>query len=171
MNDSEMMLSARQVQEKLDVSSQMSGIYYRELEKVTNTKIKTMGRTGRSFNSEQVQILLMARNIVQSDSKITVSEAMARAVGVSKMPLESVKPTDSPGVSLENLKTALREAQKDLIDEVVSLKEEVKGLRGDIALQKSSNPGLENNKIVREEKLSLIVRIAIRVDTWFKKFR
>lgn len=163
MTESEMMLTARQVQEQLGVSSQMAGIYYRELEKITNVKIKTVGRTGRSFTPEQVKVLMMARNIVRSDSTITVSEAMSRAVGLSQMPLEAVDATDTPGLSIQALKTALSEAQQPLLDEIRSLREEVAGLRSDIKSSEKSLPALENKVLESsgEESHSLV-----KADNW-----
>jgi hypothetical protein len=171
MTNIETMLTARQVKEKLNVSAQMSGIYFREFEKVTNTKIKTVGRTGRSFSPEQVQVLLMARNIVQSDSTVTVAGAMQRAVGVSKTPLENVKPIDSSGISLDSLRTLLSESQEDLILEVRSLKEEVKGLRAEVPNSKTSTPPEIIKKTDAATEHGLIVRTAIWVESLLKRLR
>ncbi len=136
MSDNEVLLTASQVAAELRCSGQMAGIYYREFEKVTNTKIKTVGRTGRSFSPEQVRVLVMARNIVRSDSSVTVAEAMQRAVGVSQMPLEPVTLTDTAGMSLDALTGALRAAQQPLLDELRVMRVEVSALRAEVAMLK-----------------------------------
>lgn len=172
MSDNEVLLTASQVAAELGCSGQMAGIYFRAFEKTTNTKIKTAGRTGRSFAPEQVRVLVMARNIVRSDSSVTVAEAVQRAVSVSQMPLEPVALTDTAGMSLEALTATLRVVQQPLLDELRVMRVEVSGLRAEVAAMKQlPQAGAMDRSAAADQQPGLIVRAAMRLDGWLKRLR
>lgn len=166
-----MLYSARQVTEALGCSSQMAGKYFQAFEKVTREKIKTQGRDGRQFSREQRDVLLHARNIVRSDSSMTVLEAVKRAVGVSAVPVDLVT-TDKPGLSLDALRTALGEAQQPLLNEVRALRQDLARL----AAPAQQGAGTDETRSREEQgddhaRGGLLVRAATRLEGWLKRFR
>ncbi len=170
MSNPEVLYSARQVTEALGCSSQMAGKYFQALEKVTRTKIKTQGRDGRQFSREQRDVLLAARNIVRSDSAMTVENAIRRAVGLSAMPVDMVT-TDTPGISLDALSAALSRSQQPLLDEVRALRQDLARLSSTAESETTKKEPGSGEKQDDRERHGLMVRFALWLEGRLQRLR
>ncbi len=171
MAEIEMLYSARQLSDELEITLQMLSKYAQAYTKLTKQQIKKQGRDGRHFTSEQREVVTRARDAVRSQTGTTVEDAMKRALMLDSAPLEVDSWAGSPGVDLDRLKQALNEAvTAPLIAEIRMLRDEVAELKQSREL---SQPAPENNSAevenpapVEDKHHGPLVKFSI----WFESF-
>jgi hypothetical protein len=145
----------------------MAGKYFQALEKITNTKIKKHGREGRQFDSPTRDVLLTAREIVRSNSGVTVENAVRRALSLSQVPLENEVLSVGTEIDFLRFKTLLSEAI------TAPLREELKEIKVELAALRADNQALRQGRELADPAKakthhSLLVRFALWVEQRFR---
>ncbi len=162
-----MLYTARQVTEALDCSPQMAGKYFQALEKITNTKIKKHGREGRQFDGPTRDVLLTAREIVRSNSGVTVEDAVRRALSLSQVPLANEVLSVGTEIDFLRFKTLLSEAiTAPLRDELKEIKTELAALRADNQALRQDRELADPAKA--ETQHSPLIRLLIRLESFLR---
>ena len=165
MSEAETLYSARQLSDELEITLQMLSKYAQAYTKLTKRQISKKGRDGRHFTSEQREVIKNAREMVRSNTGVTVEDAIKRALIFDLEPLEVETWGDSSGIDLERLKTALSESvTAPIVTEMQILRTEISALRAE------SQPRVEipTTKEGDEQEHGLLVRLAIRIERIFR---
>jgi hypothetical protein len=143
MAEVEMLFSARQLSDELEITLQMLSKYAQAYTKLTKQQIKKQGREGRHFTPEQREVIKNARDMVRNQTGTTVEDAMKRALVFDSAALEVESWGDTTGFDLDRLKQALNESvTAPLIGEIQALRGEVAELSHSRAeIKNSSEPG------------------------------
>jgi cell division protein FtsB len=166
MAEVEMLYSARQLSDELDITLQMLSKYAQAYTKLTKRQIKKQGRDGRHFTSEQREVIKNARDAVRSQTGTTVENAMKRALMLDAVPLE-VNSWNGTQLDLEALKTVFSEALRQEV--TLPLVAEMKALRQEVAeLKQGRLEGIEQiaQPAKNEVQDGIIVRLAKRFEKW-----
>ncbi len=139
------------------------------LEQLTGEEIPIKRRDGRQFSGEHFRIISAAKSLIDSNKGLTVDLSLKMVLAPAEIALKP--PTagltlDSTQITAETILEGLREL-KAIRLQLVLLREQV-GNQLPPAQPTPPPPNFENNP--PEEKLPIIVRAAIRVDTWFKRW-
>ncbi len=113
----------------------------------------------RLWPQAALERLTAARQLVEQERYRTISEALtalARGVETDDLELAPTAALASPD--------ATQKALELLTSEVRELRQEVAGL-------KALPAPAANSKLVEEQPHGLVVRLAIRLETWLKRFR
>jgi hypothetical protein len=130
MTETEMLYSARQLSDELEITLQMLSKYAQAYTKLTKQQIKKQGREGRHFTAAQREVIKNARDMVRNQTGTTVENAMKRALVFDSVPQEVESWGDTTGFDLDRLKQALNEAvTAPLIAEIQILRDEVAELK------------------------------------------
>jgi hypothetical protein len=172
MAEIEMLYSARQLSDELGITLQMLSKYAQAYTKLTKRQIMKQGRDGRHFTAEQRTVIKNARDAVRSQTGVTVSEAMKRALMLDAVPLEVTSWADSPGVDVQALKQALNEAVTlPLVAEIQALRDEVQDLKQGRELQPAHNLAeIKNSGPVEDgnRQHGLLIRLLIRLESFLR---
>jgi hypothetical protein len=169
MTETEMLYSARQLSDELEITLQMLSKYAQAYTKLTKRQIKKQGRDGRHFTAEQREVIKNARDLVRTQTGTTVEDAMKRALVFDSAALEVESWGDTTGFDLDRLKQALNEAvTAPLIGEIQALRNEVQELKQGREL---SQPAAEikNSAESIDRRHGLLVRLAMRVESLLRR--
>lgn len=159
----EKLIGAAELADKLDITLQMLSVYVKAYTKVSKTQIKKVGRKGRHFNPLQVEILTNAREMVRSNTGVSVDTAIRRALVFDSEALESA----AEGIEARQGDTALLQALRAEV--AAPIVEELQALRRDIAELKAStvaqarNIPVESPGMNDDKSYSLLQRLVKRV--------
>jgi hypothetical protein len=172
MAEVEMLYSARQLSDELEITLQMLSKYAQTYTKLTKRQIKKQGRDGRHFTPEQREVIKNARDMVRTQTGMTVEDAMKRALVFDSAALEVESWGDTTGFDLDRLKQALNEAvTAPLIGEIQALRLEVQELKQGRELSQPAaeikNPAGPADEDKRQH--SLFVRLAMKLESWVRK--
>jgi hypothetical protein len=169
MAEVEMLFSARHLSNELGITLQMLSKYAQAYTKLTKRQIKKQGRDGRHFTSEQREVIKNARDMVRTQTGMTVDEAMKRALVFDSAALEVESWGDTTGFDLDRLKQALNEAVTlPLIGEIQALRLEVQELKQARELSQPAAAEIKN-PAQREKNHSLLVRLIIRLESFLRR--
>jgi hypothetical protein len=175
MAETEMLCSARQLSDELEITLQMLSKYAQAYTKLTKRQIKKQGRDGRHFTAEQREVMKNARDMVRNQTGTTVEDAMKRALVFDSAALEVESWGDTTGFDLDRLKQALNEAvTAPLIGEIQALRDEVAELRQDKDLQplpeiKNSSAPVEQSSPAEEKHHGPLVKFSIWLESFLRR--
>jgi DNA-binding transcriptional regulator YhcF (GntR family) len=165
MSEAETLYSARQLADELEITLQMLSKYAQAYTKLTKQQISKKGRDGRHFTGEQREVIKNAREMVRSNTGVTVEDAIKRALIFDLEPLEVETWGGSLGIDLERLKTALSESvTAPIVTEMQTLRTEIAALRA----ENRQRVEISTTKKDDEYKHGLLVRLAMRIETIFR---
>jgi hypothetical protein len=171
MAEVEMLYSARQLSDELEITLQMLSKYAQAYTKLTKRQIKKQGRDGRHFTAEQREVMKNARDLVRTHTGMTVEDAMKRALVFDSAALEVESWGDTTGFDLDRLKQALNEAvTAPLIAEIQALRLEVAELSQPAAKVKNSAP-VEQSPPVEDKHHGPLVKFSIWLESLSKRLR
>ena len=129
MSNSETVYTSQQAADKLGITQQMLSKYTQAYLQLSGDKILKQGRNGRRYSEVQFKMIQNARNWVQSNTGITVQDAMKRAVAFSDSPLEVIEGIQA-GNDLVAFRTALREeVAGPIVEKLEALQRELEALK------------------------------------------
>lgn len=140
MADSERVYTSSQAAHELGITQQMLSKYTQAYLQLSGDKILKQGRLGRSYSASQFQIIKTARSWVQSNTGVTLQDAMKRSVAFSDSPIEVIEGIQA-GNDLVSFRTALRE---EVAGPIV---EKLEALQRELAELKASS---ENTRVFSE---------------------
>ncbi len=150
MAETEMLYSARQLSDELEITLQMLSKYAQAYTKLTKQQIKKQGREGRHFTREQREVIKNARDMVRSQTGTTVEDAIKRALVFDSAALEVESWGDTTGFDLDRLKQALNESvTAPLIAEIQALRDEVAELRQTTGTKSLETDRLDHGPVAR----------------------
>jgi hypothetical protein len=168
MAETEMLYSARQLSDELEITLQMLSKYAQAYTKLTKQQIKKQGREGRHFTPEQREVIKNARDMVRNQTGTTVEEAMKRALVFDSAALEVESWGDTTGFDLDRLKQALNEAvTAPLIGEIQALRDEVAELKS--LPQINSSAPVEQSPPAAEKHHGPLVRFSIWLESLLRR--
>jgi hypothetical protein len=168
MAEVEMLFSARHLSDELGITLQMLSKYAQAYTKLTKRQIKKQGRDGRHFTSEQREVIKNARDMVRTQTGMTVDEAMKRALVFDSAALEVESWGDTTGFDLDRLKQALNESVTlPLVAEIKALRIEVQELRES---GQTNKPAAKKNKSIENKQHSPLIRLLIRFESLLRRF-
>lgn len=141
----EKLIGAAELADKLDITLQMLSVYVKAYTKVSKTQIKKVGRKGRHFNPLQVEILTNAREMVRSNTGVSVDTAVRRALVFDSEVLESA----AEGIETRRGDAVLLKALRAEV--AAPIVEELQALRRDIAELKEAQMVKVQEKPVEEQ--------------------
>jgi hypothetical protein len=166
MAEVEMLFSARHLSDELGITLQMLSKYAQAYTKLTKRQIKKQGRDGRHFTSEQREVIKNARDMVRTQTGMTVDEAMKRALVFDSAALEVESWGDTTGFDLDRLKQALNESVTlPLVAELQELRAEVRVLQEQRQLEA---PKIDSEARQEAQQHGLLVRLAMWVERRLK---
>jgi hypothetical protein len=186
MAEVEMLFSARHLSDELGITLQMLSKYAQAYTKLTKRQIKKQGRDGRHFTSEQREVIKNARDMVRTQTGMTVDEAMKRALVFESAALEVESWGDTTGFDLDRLKQALNEsvtlplvAELQEVNAKLQLLLEAQG-QPEAPERLQSHPASEVQAQSAEEapgeaqraaqaSSGLLVRAAVHIEGWLQK--
>jgi hypothetical protein len=164
MAEVEMLFSARHLSDELGITLQMLSKYAQTYTKLTKRQIKKQGRDGRHFTSEQREVIKNARDMVRTQTGMTVDEAMKRALVFESAALEVESWGDTTGFDLDRLKQALNESV------TLPLVAELQELRAEVRVLQEQRQPKQIEQITQSAKNDvqdgLLVRLAKRLEKW-----
>ncbi len=170
MAETEMLCSARQLSDELEITLQMLSKYAQAYTKLTKRQIKKQGRDGRHFTAEQREVMKNARDMVRNQTGTTVEDAMKRALVFDSAALEVESWGDTTGFDLDRLKQALNESvTAPLIGEIQALRDEVAELSHSRAEIRNSS---ELGAAAQENDLSnhgVLVRFSLWLESLLRR--
>ncbi len=186
-----MLISARQLADTLGITAQMLSKYVQAYTKLTKQQIMKQGRNGRHFNAQQVEVIKNARDMVRSNTGVTVDDAMKRALMFDPVPAAVELGTPGAPVDLAQLDGLLRAALRDevttpLIAEMQVLRTEIAELRHEAIGKGPANTrpvvfGAEEwatdpldaprqvESPADDRPHSLFIRMALRIESWLRR--
>jgi hypothetical protein len=176
MAEVEMLYSARQLSDELGITLQMLSKYAQAYTKLTKRQIKKQGRDGRHFTPEQREVIKNARDMVRTQTGMTVEDAMKRALVFDSAALEVESWGDTTGFDLDRLKQALNEAvTAPLIGEIQALRLEVQELKQGRELSqpaaeiKNSSAPVEQSSPAPDKHHGLLVKFSIWLESLLRR--
>ena len=168
--------SARQAADRLGLSPAMTRRYGAMLEEVTGEPIKQHARDGRQYRADQIAVMLQAKTYVETNSRLTVSDALKIALGIASEPV-APEIIAAPQIASQQLTEAFSKAlEQSLLPELRELRAEVARLRQqiEVPIHKTSGKDLETAHIERRNndesnysnRDGLLVRIARGIERW-----
>lgn len=169
MSATEQVFTAKQVSERLGLSSAMTRRYGAALEQITGEPIRQHPRDGRQYRADQVEAMMRAKAFVEANARLSVAQALTLALGEAPV-VATPAVAEGPG----NMSQALSEAlERTLLPELRALREEVVGLRADrdevqalraevaelraeVATQKALPPAASAERVDRVIELEMI---------------
>lgn len=158
----EKLTGASELAAKLGITLQMLSVYVKAYTQVTKVQIQKVGRKGRHFDALQVQILTNARDIVRTNTGVSVEEAMRRALVFDSEALESAS-VDIQAHSADAALTAAlrREVAGPIVEELQALRREIAELKSSRVAQ-AVEPNRVDSPGVSEPSYSPVVRLLRR---------
>lgn len=133
--------SARQAADRLGLSPAMTRRYGAMLEEVTGEPIKQHARDGRQYRADQIAVMLQAKTYVETNSRLTVSDALKIALGIASEPV-APEIIAAPQIASQQLTEAFSKAlEQSLLPELRELRAEVARLR-----QQVGDPDQRNSR-------------------------
>ncbi len=170
MAETEMLYSARQLSDELEITLQMLSKYAQAYTKLTKRQIKKQGRDGRHFTPEQREVIKNARDMVRNQTGTTVEDAMKRALVFDSAALEVESWGDTTGFDLDRLKQALNEAvTAPLIGEIQALRDEVAELKQGRELEKENPAPVEQSPPVEDKHHGPLVKFSIWLESLLRR--
>ena len=163
-NEQEKLTGASELAAKLGITLQMLSVYVKAYTKVSKVQIKKVGRLGRHFDPLQVEILTNAREMVRSNTGVSVETAVRRALVFDSAALEEVAESIETRQADAALTAALRrEVAQPIIDELQALRRELAQLKG-VQIVDRVTPA-ENEPIHRQySPLVMFLRRFLKID-------
>lgn len=143
MSATEQVFTAKQVSERLGLSPAMTRRYGAALEQITGEPIRQHPRDGRQYRADQVATMMKAKAFVEANARLSVAQALTLALGEAPAVATPAEVKDSENVS-EALSRAL---ERTLLPELRALREEVAGMRTEIAEARALPPGVTPERI------------------------
>lgn len=142
MSTPEQVFTAKQAAQRLGLSLAMTRRYGAALEALTGEAVRQSPRDGRLYRRDQLDALMRARDLIRADPQLSVTAALARALGsddgatqaVATLP-ESVSPTFSDALARELLSTL--EGVRAELAAAHADREELRELRAEVAALRS----------------------------------
>jgi len=167
MVQAETLYSARQLADELGITLQMLSVYAKCYTQLTKTQISKQGRLGRHFSESQRQVIKNAREMVQTNSGMTVSEAMRKALVFDADSLEAPVQVNGAQLDLAALKRAFSEALRQEV--TAPLVAEVKALRQEVVeLKEGPRKSIEQiaQPVKNDAQDGVLTRLAKRLEKW-----
>lgn len=139
MANSETVYTSQQAAHELGITQQMLSKYTQVYLKLSGDKILKQGRNGRRYSEAQFKMIQNARNWVQSNTGVTVEDAMKRAVAFSDSPLEVIDSIEARNDTETLLKALRSEVAAPIVEELQALRAEVAELKNRGALEVPSS--------------------------------
>ncbi len=172
MTEDNTVYSTAQLGTALGLGTAMVRKYAVALEQLTGEEIPIKRRDGRQFGAEHFRIISAAKSLIDSNKGLTVDLALRMALTPSQMPadgLAPVGPSNSEAITAETILEGIREL-KAIRLELVALREQV-GNQLPLNQPVPVPPEIKIIKSAAANEHGLIVRLAVQVEGWLKRFR
>ncbi len=168
-NDDSTVYSTKQVADSLGLGSAMIRKYAVALEKLTGKDIPLKRRDGRQFGPEHYAVIAHAKALVDGNQGLSVETALKMALGTAEISSDALAPATGYGNSLElvdALTAAVARGNQELIAEVRQLRQDLQQPQTTVKPAPAAD-----SKPVELQAHGLIVRAAMRLEVWLKRFR
>ncbi len=165
--DDSTVYSTRQVADRLGLGTAMVRKYAVALEKLTGQDIPLKRRDGRQFGPEHYAVIAHAKALVDGNQGLSVETALKMALGTAEIGADALTSSNAYGNSpelVDALTAAVARGNEALLAEVRQLRQDLQ------QSQTTSKPAVDS-KPVELQSHGLMVRVAIRLETWLKRFR
>lgn len=139
------------------------------LEKLTGQDIPLKRRDGRQFDPDHYAVISHAKSLVDSNNGLNVETALKMALGTAEIGADALTPPNAYGSSpelVDALTAAVARGNAELLAEVRQLRQDL------LQSQTTVKPApAADSKPVELETHGLMVRAAMRLERWLKRFR
>ncbi len=142
--------------------------YAVSLEKLSGQDIPLKRRDGRQFSAEHYAVIAHAKSLVDSNNGLSVETALKMALGTAEISSDALAPATGYGNGSElvdALTAAVARGNQELLAEVQQLRHDL------LQSQTSVKPAPAVDSEPVEQQHGPIVRGAIRLEAWLKRFR
>lgn len=162
--------STAQMADRLGLGSAMVRKYAIAYERLSGDEIPNKKRDGRQFSPEHYRLIAHAKGLIDGNQGLSVDVALKMALTGSQIGFEPGTgglASNSEQLAVGAITDAMSSAIAPLLDEVRGLRSEVELLRRERSLPSA----VEVDKHAAADRPGLLVRTAVRFESWLKRFR
>ncbi len=168
MPDDSTVYSTKQIADRLGLGSAMVRKYAVCYEKLSGSEIPLKRRDGRQFSAEHYAVISHAKALVDGNQGLSVETALKMALGTAEISSDALTPAIDYGNApelIDALTAAVARGNAELLAEVRQLRQDL------LQSQTSVKEAPAADRQPDELQHGLIVRVAIRLERWLKRFR